>query len=396
MTVKVRQYRKRKDAYEVDIRFEWPGGGTYRERRKAPGTSRTGAQRWGEQRERDLLLRGREAVETPVEPEQVKRPPTFAEWKQTYLDDHCKANRQKPATLVLKESILRVHVLPLLGDTRLDEVTTADVQRLKGRLAGLAPKTVNNVLTTLSAMLKAAIKGGILDEMPCDVDLLRAHYGERPFYDFADYERLVEAAELTDERALLVVLLAGEAGMRMGEIIALRWNNVLFDRRVVRVVESEWRGNVTAPKSGRSREVPMTDRLHDVLRATRHLRGSRVLVGEKGKPITSRMIQRWMERVERRAGLDPRGRVHIFRHSFCSHLAIKGAPARAVQELAGHAELTTTMAYMHLSPAARVSAIQLLNSRPADAKAAVDAAKTAEPVAFGEMLEKGRGKKQTP
>ena len=53
--------------------------------------------------------------------------------------------------------------------------------------------------------------------------------------------------------------------------------------------------------------------------------------------------------------------MHILRHTFCSHLAMRGAPARAIQELAGHADLTTTQRYMHLSPAALDSAIRLLD-----------------------------------
>jgi integrase len=52
--------------------------------------------------------------------------------------------------------------------------------------------------------------------------------------------------------------------------------------------------------------------------------------------------------------------VHILRHSFCSHLAMRGAAGKAIQELAGHQDLTTTQRYMHLSPAARESAIRLL------------------------------------
>jgi integrase len=69
------------------------------------------------------------------------------------------------------------------------------------------------------------------------------------------------------------------------------------------------------------------------------------------------------------AGHDAAGRteaqvkrgVHILRHTFCSHLAMRGAPARAIQELAGHQDLTTTQRYMHLSPAALDAAIALLD-----------------------------------
>jgi len=52
--------------------------------------------------------------------------------------------------------------------------------------------------------------------------------------------------------------------------------------------------------------------------------------------------------------------VHILRHTFCSHLAMRGAPARAIQELAGHEDLGTTQRYMHLNPATIESAIRLL------------------------------------
>jgi site-specific recombinase XerD len=78
--------------------------------------------------------------------------------------------------------------------------------------------------------------------------------------------------------------------------------------------------------------------------------------------MTGKML-RWLHKVaQRRAGLRvTTGALHILRHTFCSHLAMRGAPAKAIQELAGHSDLSMTMRYMHLSPAARDSAIGLLN-----------------------------------
>ena len=71
-------------------------------------------------------------------------------------------------------------------------------------------------------------------------------------------------------------------------------------------------------------------------------------------------------------GLVPSTTLHILRHSFCSHLAMRGAPARAIQELAGHQDLGTTQRYMHLSPAALDVAIRLLETGTETGGAAVE------------------------
>ncbi len=84
-----------------------------------------------------------------------------------------------------------------------------------------------------------------------------------------------------------------------------------------------------------------------------------------GLEATQKVIRNLALRAARRANL-ANGGVHILRHTFCSHLAMKGAPARAIQELAEHRNLSTTQRYMHCSPAAVEAAIQLLElSSPA-------------------------------
>ena len=76
-----------------------------------------------------------------------------------------------------------------------------------------------------------------------------------------------------------------------------------------------------------------------------------MLCQDDGQPLTRQMVQYRVLRASRRAKLSQDG-VHILRHTFCSHLAMRGAPPRAIQELAGHRELGMTQRYMHLSPAA--------------------------------------------
>ena len=76
------------------------------------------------------------------------------------------------------------------GNTRLDEITTEDVQRLKAALTERAPKTVNNILTTLSVVLRTAVEWGMSARVPCAIKLVKAPKGEASFYDFDEFERL--------------------------------------------------------------------------------------------------------------------------------------------------------------------------------------------------------------
>jgi site-specific recombinase XerD len=102
----------------------------------------------------------------------------------------------------------------------------------------------------------------------------------------------------------------------------------------------------------------MTDRLTHALQRHRHLRSETVLCQSDGRPLTQKIVQTLVARAAERARVAPG--VHRLRHTFCSHLAMRGAPARAIQELAGHVDLSTTQRYMHLTPTALENAIRLL------------------------------------
>mgnify|MGYP003580422884 CR=1 FL=1 len=369
MSVTVRPYRR--SGWEVDIRLTLPDNSEHRERRKAPVSSRSAAQRWGEDRERHWY----QGLTQPRPPDEEKKEvPTLETFWPRFLDGYPRANRQKPSGIAAKETIGHVHLIPVLGSKRLDQITTETVQQLKHHLQDRAPKTVNNVLTVLNVMLKKAVEWDVIDRMPCAIRLLPIPKPSAGFYDFDEYERLVQAARI-DRNAYLIVLLGGEAGLRCGEMMALEWRDVNLPKRQICVQRSDWKGHVTVPKGGRLRYVPLTVRLGAALRDARHLQSARVLCNADGSRLSADAVKHHVERTARRAQIDHSG-VHRLRHTFCSHLAMRGAPARAIQELAGHQDLVTTQRYMHLSPAALDSAVRLLD-RPQIREN------------FGDMLETG-------
>ena len=353
MSVRVRPYRN--GGFEVDISVLLPDGTPLRDR-KVQKSSKSVAQRWGENRERFLLTHGR--------PAPIKEVPTLKEFAPRFLESYSKADRHKPSGVASKETILRIHLIPALGTQKLDAITNARVQQLKLQLHDKSPKTVNNVLATLSVLLKTAVEWALIKHLPCAIRLLPVERQDAAFHDFDAYEKLLEASRSIDWRTYVIALLGGESGLRVGEIVALEWADIDLERRQISVRHSDWRGHLTSPKNGRGRFVAMTERVATALRKHRHLRSSRVLCLDDGKPITRQGAWSRVRYAAIRAKV-PTG-VHILRHTFCSHLVMRGAAMRAVQELVGHQDLTMTQRYSHLSPAALVDTIRLLESRVAE------------------------------
>jgi len=350
----------------VDVVFEYATGRVERIRKVSPVQTKRGAEEYERKLRAELLS------PTP----KVKEVPTLGEFAPQFIEGYAKANRLKASGVESKQSILRVHLLPLFGAKRLDEITDLHVAHLKGRLHRLNRKTVNSVLTVLNTLLKVAVKWKVLGAMPCTIELVKVSNASPEFYEFEDYARLVDAAAKIGTRELLVALLGGDAGLRRGEMIGLRWSDVDFRRGQMRIEQAAWKRSrraarrmsepewcVDSPKSGKGRIVPMTKALREGLTKHRHLRGERVLTLDDGSPVPGYVLRDWLEAAQRRAGLHVMGKLHKLRHTFCSHLAMRGAPPKAIQELAGHASLSTTLRYMHLSASAREEAIALLDRR---------------------------------
>jgi len=136
------------------------------------------------------------------------------------------------------------------------------------------------------------------------------------------------------------------------------WSDIDFTRERITVQRTDYRGYEGTPKGGRLRRVPMTDELVQALQAIRHAKPY-IFSHADGKMWSRGDIDTRLRRACRKAHL-PQAGWHVLRHTFCSHMAMARASVRSIQELAGHASITTTQMYMHLSPGAGREAIDLL------------------------------------
>src|SRR5437867_4008089 len=157
MSVTVRAYRQ--GGWMVDVNTRLSNGARHRERRRLSVTSKSAARRWGQERERYLLQHG------PAQPK--REVPTLEHFAPRFLDGYPRANRQKPSGIAAKETILKVHLVPLFGTRKLDTIGNEAVQGLKHELRSKSPKTVNNVLTVLNVLLKQAVAWEAIERAPC-------------------------------------------------------------------------------------------------------------------------------------------------------------------------------------------------------------------------------------
>jgi len=126
------------------------------------------------------------------------------------------------------------------------------------------------------------------------------------------------------------------------------------------VSENDWRGIIGTPKGSKSRTIPLNAEALAALTTHRHLKGPLVFSKADGTRLDQDTCRRALERIRKLAGLK-KIQWHGLRHTFASHLAMRGVPLKAIQELMGHATIEMTMRYAHLTPDVREAAVRQLD-----------------------------------
>ncbi len=328
----------RSDEWWVDFRFQGQ-----RIRKRSPVQTRRGAEQYERCLRNDLVAdveAGRDPFAGP--------PPTFAEFAERWMREYVET-RNRPSGQLEKRSRLNNHILPAFGARRIDEIDQASIDSFIAakRRAGLAPKTVNNILTVLRCALSSAHEWGILRSVP------RVHWlvvPERPyaFLGVPELEQLISATRPGYWRVLITTI-AG-TGMRFGEAAALRWSDVDLDGEAPAVTIGRslmCTGEIGPTKTGRLRRVPLPARTCDALR-TLPQHCELVFGRPDGRPPRPQNCLRLLHRICARAGVKRVG-WHALRHSYATLLCQRGVPLRNVQALLGHTTIMMTSRYAHAS-----------------------------------------------
>ena len=287
----------------------------------------------------------------------------FSGFAMEFFENHVKPTTSF-STARSYEQILRVHFFPFFGHMNLHQIQRFDVARYRAqKRAKLSAKTVNNHISLLSTMFKKAIDWGYAHHNPAELPRLKIEEKEMNWLEEWEVEQLLNAVREVYPQWEPFFVTALFTGMRLGELCALKWKSVYFDRCAIQVCASFSNGHLKGTKSRKIRIVPLHHRVKEVLWPRKGQHDQLVFPNKKGNHLTQSMVANYLSRSLKYVGLR-RIRIHDLRHTFASQSVMKGIPLPQVQQWLGHADIRTTMRYAHLAPAMGYDWIQRLGTEP--------------------------------
>ncbi len=266
-------------------------------------------------------------------------------------------------------SDLRNHIVPFFDKTTLDKISPKDIERYvlakksgAGGRRKLAPKTISNHITTMHSIFELGVREGWCASNPvkqADRPKIRKNKTRIRFLTPDEVDQLAQTPFPKDAWGRIeptLYLTAAMTGIRQSELIALRWRDIDFNARRIRVVDGYVRGEFNDPKSEESsRSVPMSSEvsqaLTDLQQESKFPRAGDLVFAhpDTGNPLDrSKMIRRLKQALERAKLREIT--FHELRHTFGTTMAAAGVPRRTIQAWMGHEDGDTTEVYMHYAP----------------------------------------------
>jgi integrase len=296
-----------------------------------------------------LILKKRDLIQGEDKPK-IPRV-SFRQFKEEFLK-WSKGNKKPKSSLRDECSLKRLQ--PFFGDKLLSEVSSFLVEKykLQRRDQGAKPRTIAIELACLRHMFNMAVKWGKAGSNPVlGVKFPKEAESKDRILSDEEEARLLETVRTGHKAKHLegIIEMALNTGMRKGEILNLKWENVDFKNRVI---------TVEGTKTGEIRRIPMNNKLTEVLESAKKESKGEYVFSENGKPYGD-VKTGWWTALEK-AGIE-NFRFHDLRHTFGSRLGMLGMDMKAIADLMGHKTIQMTMRYSHPTSEYKRKAVELLD-----------------------------------
>jgi integrase len=364
--------RRGKRALVLDFSYTRPDGTQGRYRRDAAVQTLAAAQTEEAARKLGATLFGDPEIMcgpngVPLRPSgPAARPeaePTLAAVVERYLAEYA-PSAMAPSTRDGYASKIRTHLLPRLGKLAVSEAfAVARSREIDVALveAGASISTRHNTFLGLRSVAKFAVEAKILAAEPKFLPLPKRGKRVPSAPPAQDVGAVIDAASCPEHR--LVILLAAHAGLRKGEIRALRCGDVELTQNRLVVRLSRYRNHTRSTKSGHERQVPLSPQLRAALieaRVHERPRDQAAALSTRGQPWGSEGPYNVLQTMLRRLEL-PGERLHALRAFFVTILLSGNVPVHVVRELVGHSDLATTQGYAAILAPDRGAAAHVLD-----------------------------------
>lgn len=278
----------------------------------------------------------------------------FKDFAQSYLEDYAKVNKRgwKKAD----QSYFKVHLIPFFGEFTLEDVNPHDIERFKDlkQKAGYSKDSIRCYLTILKRMFQIAIDWGYLEDGENPVKKVKVYQGDSLKERILTVDEEERLLNVCSDYLKAVVITALHTGMRRGEVLGLKWQNVDLENRKIKI---------EGTKTDRVRFIPINDDLYFVLLELKEKGSHSGYVFENSE--TGRAFKDvWIafKTACRRAGISGL-RFHDLRHTFASRLIQAGVDIITVKGLLGHSSVRTTERYTHSNQKLTKEAVEQLTKK---------------------------------
>jgi len=268
------------------------------------------------------------------------------QWRKEMLENF------KPSSAQAGKSHLDCHIIPKLGNLRLEQLGPENQQKFVNSLVGCSRKTVLNILSTLSSMLATAEQWGYASR---SVDVRKLRLPDRSSYVPACFtsQQIENILAIVGEPWRTFFITLALSGMRAGEVLGLQWADVDWERQSIHIRRSAWCGKVTSTKTqGSAADIPMPKKLSETLRAYRQVwrqnpAGFLFTTRNDRPPSSNKVVEYQLWPVLDALNIERCG-LHAFRHGVASMLADLGYTVDVRQKQLRHSNSRTTMDYTHV------------------------------------------------